>query len=182
MKVLFYTLILVSTSIFVNAQELLKFENVVKPNSTLTKDDLYNRAHHWVISIFNNPQKVIQLNDKNEGQIICKGGFEYKAVKWWGGGTVNADGYIDFTLKLYFKDGRYKYILSDFIHKPLDGISFGEITNSDKPPMKSHMGSKKRAILIWEDLKSKSKSNAEIIISSLIKEMEKKVSIENDDW
>jgi len=74
-KVIFLIILLISIS--VQSQNSLKFENVVNVDSLKNKNELFNRGNRWIISIFKNPQKVIQLSDKEKGQIICKGNFEY---------------------------------------------------------------------------------------------------------
>ena len=170
-------LICLLLSVVTNAQTPLIFESVVSADS-ISKSDLFNNGKSWVVATFRDAKEVIQLEDKDAGRITCKGVFEYKAPQWWGGGTANANGYVRFTIKLYFKEGRYKYSFSEFNHEPIDGISFGIITDSDKPPMKSHMGSKKRAQIIWDDLIEKTRNNTELLIESLKTKMEDK----EDDW
>jgi len=79
---------------------------------------------------------------------------------------------------LFFKEGRFKYVFSDFTHEPFDGISFGIITDSEKPPVKSHLGSKKKAELIWDDLKKQSLDQFHLLEDSLIKTMKSK----EEEW
>ena len=66
-RFLFTVSILLFLSLSIKAQKPVTYENVIVTDSTLSKESLYNRGHNWVVSIFKNPQKVIQLNDKNEG-------------------------------------------------------------------------------------------------------------------
>jgi hypothetical protein len=165
------------------AQEPLTIEDVVEIDSVSSKEILYNRGHNWIVSIFKNPQKVIQLNDKNEGQIICKGNFEYNQKKFIWGASETTKGYINFTIKLFFKDGRYKYIFTDFIHEPLKGgNSFGVITTEEEYPGKMSLSSKKWRKWIWNDIKEQIDLNIKVVEKSLINEMKKKAEIEDENW
>lgn len=163
-----------------NAQNSpLKFEATVKVDSTISQSELFVQAKNWLFKTFNNSEAVIQVEDKSAGQIAGKGVFKYNAPKWWGGGTEGAGGHVRFSIQLFFKDGKYKYIISDFTHEPKSDKSFGIITDSASPPMKSHMGSKKRAELIWNDLQSKVELESEVLINSLKESMKSK---QNNDW
>ena len=176
-------IILLFLTITLKAQEPLSFENVIQSDSTLSEENLYNRGHNWVVSIFKNPQKVIQLNDKDGGQIVCKGNFEYNQKKFIWGGSETSKGHINFTIKLFFKDGRYKYIFTDFIHDTLkNGNSFGVITTEVEYLGKMSLTSKKWRKRIWDDIKEQIELNVKIIEASLLEEMTKKSELEDDNW
>lgn len=156
-----------------------KIEAVVEVDSTTSKSELFIRANNWFFKTFNNSEAVIQLKDKSGGQLAGKAVFKYTAPQWWGGGTVGSSGYVRFTIQLYFKDGRYKYIFTDFSHEPSSDKSFGIITDSPTPPMKSHKGSKKRAELIWSDLQTKVELESKQLIDSLNESMK---SSNDENW
>lgn len=177
-KIIFLFVLFVSFNL--TAQNVPKtFESAVKVDSTRFKDELFIQAKSWIFKTFNNSETVIQLEDKNAGQILGKGVFNYTAPKWWGGGTEGSSGYIRFSIQLYFKDGKYKYVFTDFTHKPSSDKSFGIITNSSIPPFKSLKGSKKRAELIWGDLQNKVDIEGMQLTKSLKESMETKI---NDNW
>ncbi|QUB67668.1 DUF4468 domain-containing protein [Prevotella melaninogenica] len=78
--------------------------------------DLYLRAITWISKTYKNPDAVIKSRDKEAG-IIVLSGF-----------TINDD--TKSRLELQFKDGRYRWTLTDFI------ISFASLRISrlsDKP-------------------------------------------------
>ncbi len=182
-RFLFTVSILLFLSLSIKAQKPVTYENVIVTDSTLSKESLYNRGHNWVVSIFKNPQKVIQLNDKNEGQIVCKGNFEYNQKKFIWGGSETTKGFINFTIKLFFKDGRYKYVFTDFIHEPLkDGNSFGVITTDDEYSGKMSLTSKQWRKWIWGDIKEQIDLNVKSIEASLLEAMNKKAELEKQDW
>jgi hypothetical protein len=175
--------LLLFLSLSIKAQKPLTFEDVVTIDSTLMQESLYNRGHNWVVSIFKNPQKVIQLDDKQGGQIICKGNFAYNQKKFIWGGSETTKGYINFTIKLFFKNGRYKYVFTDFIHEPInDGNSFGVITTEEEYPGKMSLTSKSWRKWIWDDIKEQIDLNVKIFEASLLEEMNKKSELENNNW
>lgn len=165
------------------AQTPIAFEEVVKIDESTSKETLYNRGLHWVVVVFQNPKKVIQLKDKEEGQIVCKGSFDYKQKKaMWGAGN-NTKGVIEFTVKLFFKEGRYKYVITDFTHVSNSGVyDFGIITDAAEYPNKMTMTSKAWRKWIWNDLKEQVELKTPVIVESLRSEMVKKVGSEDSDW
>lgn len=72
------------------------------------KDKLYDAAYQYIVDAFVNANNVVQMKDKESGIIVCKGrtsvNFTVKDI--FGISTYPED--LLFTLKLQFKDGRYK--------------------------------------------------------------------------
>lgn len=177
----FFASLLVCLMFNLHAQEAIKIEEVIHVDSTAKQSELFNRGEHWVISAFKNPQKVIQLKDKEAGQIIAKGVFKYQSKFIWGA-SDRTKGVIDFTVKLFFKDGRYKYVLTDFIHNPYNGDSFGLITTDKEYPGKISLSTKGWRRKVWNHIKENIKKNSVLIITSLKQGMNKKVEAEDDNW
>jgi hypothetical protein len=89
-----------------------KYTEVVKLDSTLSKNELYNRAKFLITDMYKSAKDVIQLDDKENGIILVKGLFEqYWQSSALGGNNVR----VYHKLTLYLKDGRYKYEISDFV-------------------------------------------------------------------
>jgi len=88
--------------------KLITYQGVVEVSS-VNKADLYVRALSWVAMAYKSANSVIQMQDKEAGQIIVKG-------------VINASGMGDYTgvvrhtLSIYIKDGKYKYVLTNFTH------------------------------------------------------------------
>jgi hypothetical protein len=177
------TTILIFSSLLIFGQTPLTFEDVVSLEESIKKESLYNRGNHWVIEVFKNPQKVIQLTDKEGGQMICKGNFGYKASNPLWMGAYNTEGVINFTIKLFFKEGRYKYVITDFVHEPLrSGFQgFGLITTDDECPITEKLGTSKWRKKVWDDIKMKIDEEVPGIIDSLKDAMKEKTEQE-DDW
>lgn len=92
------------------ATNLINFVKVVQAPGA-TKDELYARGKVWFAHTFKSAQDVIQADDKTAGILIGKG-WQTTTVPTILGSSVNVK--LWFTAKLAFKDGRYKYELTDF--------------------------------------------------------------------
>lgn len=92
---------------FPNENGVIVYSEVVKVDSALTSKYLYLNAKKWLVSAFKSSRAVIETDEKDDGLIILKGfvlkghNQEIRNPKKW------------FTIKLEFKDGRYKYSLSN---------------------------------------------------------------------
>ena len=78
------------------------------PNKT--KNEIHVQANQWVAKNFKSANDVIQMNDKDAGKIIVKGGFEI-TTKFAG---VMQNNIVYFLLDFSFKDNKYRYVMSDF--------------------------------------------------------------------
>lgn len=70
-----------------------------------SKDQLYNKGLNWMAITFKSSNDVIQIKDKDNGKIV-------------GMMVIQPDdariGLVYLTITLLFKDGRYKYIITNF--------------------------------------------------------------------
>ncbi len=99
--------------LFVLAQKPVECDTIIEC-SGITADKLYSRMKYFVADNFKSAQNVIQLDDKDEHRLLCKGNirFEVKSMTW---GML--DGVINFTLDLQAKDGKYRVTFRDFTHE-----------------------------------------------------------------
>lgn len=86
------------------------YERVITLDSTFPKDKLYKSAKMAVINSFRDSKSVIQLDDKDNGKIICKGiatgHYKYAMVSYnirW-----------HFTMDITVKEGKYRIQIYDF--------------------------------------------------------------------
>ena len=82
---------------------------VVTLNGNLTSDQLFKKAKEWYALTFKSANDVIQLSDLDTKKIIAKGEVEFSY-------RVNSFHFpyiYAFTLSVQFKDGRYKYDLTN---------------------------------------------------------------------
>ena len=91
-------------------------------------------------------EKNIIQSDKDLGVIKFKYYFVYDPE-----GNRSDDGIVNYNVNVFFKDGRFKIILNDIIHKG-KGISLYEITNDIEYPHEksSFMKFRRKA---WVELK-----------------------------
>ena len=84
-----------------NDNGIVEYSGVVQAPE-LTKDQLYDKCLIWFAEQFKSANDVLQYKDKQSGTIIGKGVFVQGSNYKW-----------RFTLKVEFKEGRFKYILNN---------------------------------------------------------------------
>ena len=108
-------LIVLMTALCVKAQS----QNIIPPTDSVThriayqavvyspgsKDQLYDKGLNWMAITFKSSNDVIQIKDKDNGKIV-------------GTMVIQPDepriGLVYVNITLLFKDGRYKYIITNF--------------------------------------------------------------------
>jgi hypothetical protein len=95
------------------------YTDVVMLDSTVSKAELFDRAKAWFVSEYKSANDVIQMQDKDAGILIGKGVFDVPYVPGF-----FSDGqrlYVSHTVKLYFKNGKYKYEITGLSGEYYDG-------------------------------------------------------------
>lgn len=173
----------------INRIENLKFQQeyseIIQIDSA-SKDELFVRARSWFSKVFNNPQLVIEISDKEIGELQGKGTFTF--FNYYGS---DYNGLIQFSIGIFCKNGKYKYVLNSFTHKgdPLPGRigtwknDLGPLTDNEACPTLyensgGHGSLKPIRQAAWEKAKRKTAENMEAIINSLKDAMSEKP----DDW
>lgn len=182
MKKTFLILIVIFLSTLSYSQEPLKWEEVVTVDSTVNKTELFNRARQWFSNTFKSEKDVISISDKESGEISGNAVVEYKSDRFYVG-VVCVNGYVNFKVNVYVKDGRYKYVFHSFDHEGsyYDGnkpISYGILTNSEYAPKPTRGGANNKA---WAEIKDQTTSQINALINSLKTAMSQK-SEAQDDW
>ena len=131
MKYLFLLLFTI-TSIPSIGQELIQnsdtgyyeSQGVIELNE-LNKDEIFTGALEWIALKYNSANDVIQLKDKEAGKIIVKGNFSSS--------LFGKQGFLKHTLRLEFKDNRFRYTYTDFSYyssgsgdMPFEGTMFSK--------------------------------------------------------
>lgn len=106
----------------------IKYTGVVVIDSTTSKDVLFSRAKRWVAENFNSAQTVIQNEDKDAGNLIMKAGFSYMQVV----PLAKFDAFMHYTFSLSFKDGKFKYDLTNF-YPECDNRNYPNMTEDPEP-------------------------------------------------
>ena len=86
--------------------------NKVKDIASVSSDDLYKRALNWANTYYKNPIDVIRKNNRTEGEIVCKARYKIMNPRDKKGFATEG-GVVMYTLNLQFKEGRYKYDLTE---------------------------------------------------------------------
>jgi hypothetical protein len=91
----------------------ITYSEVVYVDSLANKQELFSRVREWFAKAYQSSTNVIQMEDKERGKIIGKALMQvyHKAL-----GSNYPSGYINYTISIYVKDGRYKYEVTDFHH------------------------------------------------------------------
>jgi hypothetical protein len=107
------------------------YSEVIHVDSLTKKQELFSRAREWFAKAYKSSTSVIQMEDKESGKIVGKALMQvyYKNRQ---------NGYINYTISIQVKDGRYKYEVTDFYHTgqgssiPDYGLCEKMINSSDK--------------------------------------------------
>lgn len=167
-------------STFCLSQEL-KYEEVVQVDSTITKEELYSRARTYLAKEFKEEGEVFTIDDKSIGEISGSGKVRYYTKKIYIGALCTI-GYVNFKINIYFKEGKYKYVIHSLVHegtncRPRSAINYGLLTTSDKPDKSNDVFLRKGP---WQDIKEKTDLRMESVISNLKEAMNKKHETSND--
>jgi hypothetical protein len=94
----------------INQKSIVSYTEVINIDST-NKEILYNRAKRWVVDNYKSGKDVIQLDDKENFEIIGKG---FHSETWQVTFYAFQDINIWHTIKIITKDNKYKYEITDF--------------------------------------------------------------------
>lgn len=161
-----FTIFFVFAAMAAIAQESLSFTEVVE-NPGVSQKELYGRAKLWFADSYKSAKAVIQTDDPEVGQIVGKPLFKFSPGFFMGGEAVA--GNINYTVKVFCKDGKFKYDITDFRHE-----SFGLITTEEECPWKMFGSNKKFREKTWKEAKESCKAHAESLIKTLKSTMGKK--------
>ena len=174
--------IMTSMTMVVFGQEPLTYTEVVQVDS-VSQNELYNRAKLWFATAYNSANDVLQIDNKEEGEIIGKAIMKYNPNVFMG--MEQTKGSIKYTIKIFVKEGRYKYEITDFIHDPYGNqqgkSSMGLITTDKECPNPKPMA-KGWSNKVWDDIKTQIEANVTSLIASLKEEMTKTTESKKDDW
>lgn len=177
-------LMMISMSVM-GQEQPIQFDEVIKAEGKPVSE-VYTTIKMWVATNFNSAQDVIQMDDAQNGIMICKGAFEYDH----GGGIAGAvmDGWVKYTLQIQVRDGRYKVSIGNFTHeaKPSRSAgydwSMGLITTRERAKAKGVVDARQKKA--WKNLKTMCKMKAYELIEGLKAATEQGAGLmdSGDDW
>jgi hypothetical protein len=91
----------------------ITYSEVVYVDTSTNRQELFSRGREWFAKAYKSSTNVIQMEDKESGKIVGKASMQvyHKAL-----GSNYPSGYINYTISIYIKNGRYKYEVIDFHH------------------------------------------------------------------
>jgi hypothetical protein len=163
--------------------EPYEFTGVVQLDSSIQAEALFNQGRRWFTEYFRDGKSVLQVQDKQSGEISGKGNFPYKME--FIPGLNYADGHIEFIVTIHVKNGKYKYTITDFKHYFDDFKSayndFGLVTSARSSPPQSRYGmGGGMADKQWGRMKDAVQEKGKVIEQSLIDYMAK--AAQTQDW
>ena len=165
---LFLFLITVKIS-FCQSDTTLTYTDIVQVEG-INKQSLYERARSWANDVFKSSKDVIQINDKEIGEIAGKATFN-ASFSWNALGKRTATTDIDFKFEIIVKEGKYKYVFTDLTE---DGYYGYLLTSAQECPYKTKGQSKSNSNMVWTSLKESSDNTMHELINSLKKAMQSK--------
>lgn len=146
----------------------ITYTEVVFLDSSAKKEVLFSRGQDWFSKAFKSYKHVIQIEDKDLGKIYGKS-IVTVYVKYMG---VESPNNINYAIRLFFRDGRYKYEITDFI--TTESLPCEEmINNKTKYPMVSMEKTQQ-----WFDSELTQMDN---YIKALIEDLKKYMTLDTND-
>ena len=153
------------------------FTDVISLDS-ISAENIYNRAKLFIANNYNSTKNITDLSDDKSHSLVLKA-YTTTHFKSWGG--IYEAGGFNYVFKIYCKDGRYKYEISDLTHTGIydkQNSSSGGAIENEKPACGTMHISKAQ----WDYIKKDCVSNIEELIKALKQSMEKKSEMEKKDW
>lgn len=150
--------------------KLITYSKVIDVTGT-SKADLYNRGLPWANKYYKNPVDVIREKDPIAGKMVCKARFKLMSEPDKKGFQTNA-GDVMYTLTIDFKEGKFRYKLTDINWQQL----------SYYPVEKWMNKSDQKYVAEWDFYLKQVDENANKIITDLTKAISEPPKVKKDDW
>jgi hypothetical protein len=147
---------------------LITYQAVV--NEEGTSEQFFNRAIAWINSYYANPVDVTKTRDPETG--LIKGLHRFKIMNTDAEGNQTDAGVVQYEFSLEFKEGRYRYTITNFVLKESSKIPverwFDKQDPQYNPAWDSYLDQVFEFSINW--------------IKSLKDGMKPKGKIKNDQW
>lgn len=139
--------------------------------------ELYERGREWLVKTFSSSAIVFEVDNPAEGKISVKASIVYIYSNTL---THPPGGMINFTFSMFFKDGKYKYTISDFVHTGAGSIPGVGPLEQVEPPKKDRIHEIWVFNNNWNKLKRYTDSKMKDLTETLRKSMAG--SSKNESW
>lgn len=114
---------------------LITYKEVVREKGT--KQEYFNRAIGWINRYYKNPVDVTKVRDPESG--IIKGIHRFKIKNTDEDGNTSDAGVVQYQFLLEFKEGRYRYTLTEFVLRQASKIPTEKWLEKSDPQSKSYL-------------------------------------------
>ncbi len=135
---------------------LIAYTEVVKVDTSLNKEELFGKVTDWIDTAFRYSNSTVQVKDKKAGKIVAKESM-----------IIN-DGEYHYTITIFVKDARYKYVFTNFYSSPQLSVFQGDSRITDYGPCEQMINPTKEEY--------KSMTHVAIVIGSYQKSLNKILS------
>ncbi|MCW3127216.1 MAG: hypothetical protein JWO03_2874 [Bacteroidetes bacterium] len=176
--------LLVVVSLCTSGQTPIVYSEVVKADSTLTSKILFERARGWFTDAFKDSKNVLEVNDKESGELKGKGTMKVYCKAY---GQTMSWGYLHFKINVSVKDGKYKFEIGPYENEYIP-MSYQDNTGSvpvltdavESPSFRWMMAGQKQRNSVWDQMKAQANENSKQLSESLKKAMT--VQAAKSDW
>jgi hypothetical protein len=133
------------------------YSEIITVDTGISKNDLFVAARKWFANAYKSANDVIQMQDKESGEIVGKG-----IVTWLYRIPLNPSVTVNVyhTVSIIVKDGRYKYEITDLngkYYSPGTQIGTSYIRGNDVewPLSNDVRGNKKNTVLMYKEVNAK---------------------------
>lgn len=147
---------------------LITYQEVVEQEGTPSK--LFDRAVAWINDYFPNPDNVIR--DRNREEMEMRGIHRFKIKNTDEEGFETDAGVIQYDFRIEFKEGRYRYTLTDFALRQASKIPVEKWMDKEDPTY----------IPEWDSYLQQIDAFSKELINSLKEGMKPTPEINDDDW
>lgn len=160
---------------------IVEFSEVVQKEGA-SASELYNKAREWFADAYKSADDVLQMEDEDNKKLVGKA----ISTLDFGNAMAQVEVRMYYTIKIYCKDGRYKYIITDIRYEAPGNQYNGyktynydaeDMITDDKLYKKN--GKPKAA---QKRYKEKTISSVNRLVENLKSDMDKDVSSDTDDW
>lgn len=162
-----------------NDNNLAEYNGIIDiPN--MTKSDLFVSAMEWFNKTYKSGKAVIQTSDKEGGMIIGKANSS--TVIYNNMGVKKDGGYFSYTISIYCKDNKFKYVIDNITYNKGDmALSPGADLSEEFPSnWKGWLGDNKQTRREWKSFQKQTNSYFIFIIDELKTYMQNSKS--KNDW
>ncbi|MGB0521463.1 MAG: DUF4468 domain-containing protein [Flammeovirgaceae bacterium] len=146
----------------------------------VSKEQFYFRAKAWFTETFRNANEVIQMDSKAAGTVIGKGNRNVYLETAFAPVEVT----LHYTVKIFCKDGRYKYEITDMVYSGwVEGYRWEENVESMFTEESIYKKNGKTRWK-WVQYMQLTEESCEELIESIKKRMAKEIGMSSggDDW